>query len=95
MSTVKTATTPENVAKIEAFAAKIEQLFMNMYDRWLDEKDHEDIKEYGDRLARELPEGWKVEGMTKRPFGVKFSIGTDALYTIYLTSTAYGWKRIG
>lgn len=91
--TTKVRTTPENEKKILDFANKIEQLFFNLYERWQDEKEHEDINDYGARLAKELPEGWAIVKMSKSPFGIKFTIGTDAEYMIYATSKAYGWKR--
>lgn len=93
MSKFNPPSTPEDAKRIEAFASTIENLFFTLYGRWQDEKDHEDIAEYGTRLAREFPAGWTLVGMSKRPFGCKFTIGTTAEYLLYATSSAYGWKR--
>lgn len=93
MTTFNPPSTPEDAKRIEAFVTKIERLFSTLYVRWQDEKEHEGIAEYGARLAREFPDGWTLLGMSKKPFGCKFTIGTTAEYLIYATSRVYGWKR--
>lgn len=59
------AATPECVKKVLANA----QLIGNLYGRWLDEREYEDINEYGKVISDKL--GFPVK-MTKRPFGFKF-----------------------
>ena len=59
------AATPERVQKVMANI----QLIVNLYWRWLDEREYEDINEYGKVIASKL--GFPVQ-MTKRPFGFKF-----------------------
>lgn len=52
--------------------------FVNLYQRWLDECQYEDIKDYAKVLLQKiteiLPKGTETTfvGGTKRPFGVKF-----------------------
>lgn len=87
-----TPTTPENTKRINAFYNSIETTMTNLYGRWLDEKEHEDIKDYAKPIK--LPVGFKLIKMTKRPFGFHFSIGTDAVYAITVSGPQYSWKRV-
>lgn len=57
--------TPERVQTVMANI----KLITGLYWRWLDERECEDINEYGKVIAQEL--GFPVK-MTKRPFGFKF-----------------------
>ena len=55
---------------------KVFNAFFNLYDRWRDESEYEDIKEYGkclySAISREFPNlGTEYVSATKRPFGVK------------------------
>lgn len=43
--------------KLREFVNNNQQLLCNLYSRWQDEKEHEDIRDYGARLAKELPDG--------------------------------------
>lgn len=56
---------------------KIGNTFFNLYDRWQDESEYEDINEYGKvialTIATEFPYDVKLIQTTKRPFGVKIS----------------------
>jgi hypothetical protein len=58
----------------------------NLYFRWLDEKEYEDIKDYGE-ILKPLVEKEEVKfvGMSKRPFGFKYSIDDKK----YIMSIAY------
>lgn len=56
---------PDRVQKVMANA----QLIANLYWRWLDEHQYEDIAEYGKVIEDKL--GFPVK-MTKRPFGFTF-----------------------
>lgn len=93
-TTNKAPTSPELKAQIEQFFIKIEILFSNLYCRWQDEKEHEDFKDYSDRITKELPDGWTFVSMSKRPFQFSFSAGTDAVYAISVNSSTYQWKRL-
>ena len=86
-------TTPENIAKIEQFAHDIEKLFIGLYSRWQDEKEHEKIEDYAEPVKKFLPERFEIVGMAKRPFSLKFTIGTEAEYAIFVKAAAYGWSR--
>ena len=42
-------------------------LFFNLWGRWQDEKEYEDIQDYLAVIQKYVPEAYKI---TKRPFGV-------------------------
>ncbi len=42
-------------------------LFFNLWSRWQDEKEYEDIRDYLAVIQKYIPEAYKI---TKRPFGV-------------------------
>lgn len=55
---------------------KVIECFFNLYDRWLDEHEYEDINEYGKVIFgvidRNHPKyGISLIATTKRPFGIK------------------------
>jgi len=61
----------------------ISSTFFNLYDRWQDESEYEDIKEYGkviaNTIAKEFPTlGVTLAQATKRPFGVKIDTNKGA-----------------
>ena len=58
----------DKIEKIQSAARTL----TGLYWRWLDEKDYEDIEEYGAVISSTL--GFPVK-MTKRPFGFKFDGG--------------------
>ena len=45
---------------------QIAALICNLYDRWLDESEYEDINDYLEVIQKKVPEAFK---MHKRPFG--------------------------
>lgn len=92
----KTPTSEANKARINAFYnGKTGNLIVSLAMRWADESGYEDIAEYKTRIERELPEGFAITKMTKRPFGFHFTIGTEATYFIKCTSNgAYSWGRV-
>ncbi len=62
--------------------------FYNLYDRWRDESEYEDIKEYGkaiaDVMAKEYPSyDIKLVQTTKRPFGVKIKTNVST-YSVWI-----------
>lgn len=61
-----------NYAKEICTDRKKGQLVVNLYERWLDEKEYEDINEYGEYLEKQLGFDEDTLLMTKRPFGFKF-----------------------
>jgi hypothetical protein len=95
MTTPKsTPTSPENLIKINAVYQSLENTISNLWSRWQDEKEYEDINDYKLVLEKHIPEDFKIVKMTKRPFGFHFTIGTNAIYAFTVTATSYEWKRI-
>ena len=67
---------------------KVQNAFYNLYDRWRDESEYEDIKEYGKALIgainRNCPEyGAELVKTTKRPFGIHFKLD-NACFHLYV-----------
>jgi hypothetical protein len=89
-------TTPENLKRIDAmFKSKtLRDLLFDLKFRWSNEREFEDINDYGKVIASQLPEGFKLEKMTKSPFGFQFSIGTSARYAMMATNRSIEWKRL-
>jgi hypothetical protein len=53
--------------------------FFNLYDRWRDESEHEDINEYGNVLTNTIAKQFPTYNVslikaTKRPFGVQIKV---------------------
>jgi len=53
--------------------------FFNLYDRWRDESEYEDINEYGKVLANTIAKQFPTYNIslikaTKRPFGVQIKV---------------------
>ena len=91
-----TPTTPENLAKINALVndEKFADRIWYLYERWQDEQEYEKIEDYAKPFERFIPEGFKLTKMTKKPFGFQFTIGTEAVYSVFTNSRTMGWKRI-
>lgn len=58
---------------------KVCNCFFNLYDRWHDESEYEDIKQYGDVIIKTINDqfpqfGASLVASTKRPFGVKINL---------------------
>ena len=75
------------------FVLKNDDLLINLWSRWQDEKEYEDIADYGARIAKEFPEGWKLVKSHKRPFGVTFDTG-KAKFQIKVTSTSLSMVKV-
>ena len=63
----------------------IGNVMYNLYDRWRDESECEDINEYGKAIVNSihvhLPHlDVKLIGATKRPFGVKLQVGGEKVH---------------
>ena len=87
-------TSPQNLERINNFFRDIEPTVEYLYGRWFDESEFEDIKEYGEFIKKHLPDGFHLICMTKKPFGFKFHIGTDAVYHLKINNVNYEWKRV-
>lgn len=88
------ATTPENLKRINAMVDSLAELLAQLWCRWQDEREYEDIAEYRAVIKAKLPKGFTMLTMSKRPFGFTFSIGTEAVYRVSVTARSYGWRRI-
>lgn len=65
----------ENVKKFNDDRT-VGQMLVNLAERWLDEKEYEDIREYQKVIQTKADAfGITLTGMTKRPFGCTFSDG--------------------
>jgi len=63
---------------------KVQDCAVYLYGRWLDEREYEDIKEYGQVVAPHMMKlGVKFKKMNKRPFGFTFEVdGRDYQITV-------------
>jgi hypothetical protein len=80
-------------ATVEAFVTAKQSLLGNLWARWQDEKEYEDINEYGMRIAKDFPEGWKLIKSSKRPFGVVVQIEAEH-WQISVTGRSISYKRV-
>ena len=58
---------------------KVGNCFFNLYDRWCDESEYEDINQYGDVIIKTINNQFpqfcvSLVSSTKRPFGVKIDL---------------------
>lgn len=83
----------KNREEIDKVFHEIEDLFVGLAGRWQDESQYEDIAEYGEVLEKQLPEHFWFREMSKRPFGLKFTL-RKRHYHILLTGRQYSWKRV-
>lgn len=90
-----TPNTDEFKAKIDAFVNASADRMCYLYDRWQDEYQYEDFNDYIDAMRKMLPDDFKFEGATRRPFGVRFSIKGAGMYFFGVNSTKLYWKRVG
>lgn len=88
-----TATKLSNMALINKTFEKIEKLMGNLLDRWQDEKEYEDIDDYGKVIAKELPKEMEFLNMHKRPFGFTFELDYK-IYKIEIKGNLYQWERL-
>ena len=74
---------------------KLENVMYTLYGRWQDEKEYEDIADYGVTLRSYLPEGFELTKMHKKPFGFEFTLESNpgAVYFVKMTAKEYSWGR--
>jgi uncharacterized protein YaaR (DUF327 family) len=89
-----TPTSPENIKRINDMFNNVSDLVERLAARWQDEKEYEDIITYKDVIQRQIPKEFVIAAMTKKPFGFQFTIGTDAVYSVYCNRRNVGWNRI-
>lgn len=72
----------------------LQSIMVYLYGRWQDEKEYEDIKDYGVNIKKEVEAvGGEFIKMNKKPFGFTFKLA-DATYQIKVTSKSYEYNRI-
>lgn len=80
--------------KVDNFVNAAEQTLCNLWSRWQDEKEYEDINDYAQPLlAAAEAVGLPAPVMTKRPFGCKFTLN-NMTFQVSVTSRSLGWKRV-
>ena len=90
-----TPLTHEQTSIINDAFNKITDLMIQLYSRWLEESKYEDISEYQKVIERHVTDRIKVVGMSKRPFGFKFTIDdNDGVFGMFIKSNQFSWKRI-
>jgi hypothetical protein len=91
----RTPSTPAEIDLINRTFDSLATLLGNLSARWADEHEYENLADYQARIAKDLPASISIVSMTKRPFGFKFTMGTNAVYHMFYGSRQAGWKRIG
>lgn len=81
-------------AALHAMLDAVAPIAGNLWGRWQDEREYEDINDYGKVFAGKLPEGFSLTRMTKRPFGFHFSIASGASFHFTVTGRSVGYKQI-
>jgi hypothetical protein len=83
----------ERKGKALQFFEKLQNLMMNLYSRWQDEKDYEYINDYGVNKKYVAEIGGEFIKMNKRPFGFVYKL-ENAIYQVIVRSSRYEYKRI-
>lgn len=76
--------TREEVKK-KTLSEEFADFFGNLYFRWLEEKDYEDIEEYKKIIEREL--GYSIKRIKKRPFSIEIETSDNFLMTLKANSS--------
>jgi hypothetical protein len=67
----------------------LETLMFNLYSRWLDEKEYEDINDYAAPIKPKVEAiGGTFIKMNKRPFGFDYRLN-GVTYNIFINSRGY------
>ena len=69
------------IDKLNSKDDKTFDVMCNLYYRWQDEKEYEDINDYLEIIRKHIPE---AEKMTKRPFGVLVRIKEGVMLSVSL-----------
>lgn len=80
--------------KIDSFVNASSTILGNLYCRWQDEKDYEDINDYFFPLIN-VAKTFDIKDltMTKRPFGCKIELN-GKVFQVFRNSKEVGWKRV-
>ena len=92
----KNPTPAEIEKKIDNMYKEMENITVSLFMRWQDEKEYEDIKDYGEAIKNKPHPDFIFVSMNKSPFGFKFKVKgfVEALYRIKLSGRSYGWDRV-
>ena len=74
----------------------LEDLMVDFWSRWQDEREYEDINDYGKVIQTELDTfdaGAKLVTMSKRPFGFTYTL-SEVSYKVTVKLGSYGYKRV-
>ena len=72
----------------------VEQVIENLYFRWLDEREYEDIKDYARAIIPIVNRyGCEFVRMSKKPFGFDFK-ADGRTYALRVGNKTYSYKRI-
>ena len=81
-------------SKALAFFNQAEETIVNLYCRWQDEKEYEDIKDYQKPLNSIADAaGVAITKMNKRPFGCNFTVDGKT-FVLKMTARQYSYQRI-
>ena len=84
----------ERKEKAKRLFEEIEEVVSNAYERWLDEKEYEDINDYAILFQSKVEAiGGQFIRMTKRPFGFIYTLD-EATYQVSINNTRYKYVRI-
>lgn len=87
-------TSSNNIKLINNMFDKCDDILYKLYNRWLDEKEYEDINDYKAVIEKYIPAEITITKMTKKPFGFQFNVGTTANYRMSTTAKSSSWARI-
>lgn len=90
-------TSREVCSKIDAMFFANSVLLDELYQRWQDEREYEDWKDYEKRMAKMPGAGFTFKRATKRPFGFEFEAQgapEGALYAMTATAHGVAWVRL-
>jgi len=62
----------------------LEPTMFNLYERWQDEKEYEDIRDYQGVLQEKLGELCVIKKMTRRPFGFDSTLADGVKVRIFV-----------
>ena len=73
---------------------QLEEKMVNLYSRWLDERNYEDIRDYSVHFENDVQAiGGTFVRMTSRPFGFVYTL-EGVSYQIAIAKDTYTYKRI-
>lgn len=86
--------TEQPSTKANEFFTAVADTCVWLYERWLDEKDYEDINDYLPVVAKVADEfGVSIVKMTKRPFGFHFRVD-GRTFAMTVNTRTISYKRI-